>query len=76
MCLFHCEEAGKGFSQVADGLSFLFVLTKTWAWGHLRFWNVEGIGKRLGFATERERMAIEEKKRLLKSCSKHMERAV
>lgn len=53
VCLFHGEEACKGFPKVADGLSLGFVLTRTLVLGGRRFWNVECIGKRLGFATKR-----------------------
>lgn len=53
--LFHREEACKGFPKVADGLSLGFVLTRTLVLGGRRFWNVECIGKRLGFAIKRKK---------------------
>ena len=46
------EETGKGLAQVAYGFGLHLVLAKAGSrrWG---FWNVEGIGKRLGLAIKR-----------------------
>lgn len=46
------EETGERFAQITDGFSLHLILAKagSWRWG---FWNVEGIGKRLGFAIKR-----------------------